>query len=105
MAISALFIGADMDVFYSGASVASTGAYLNAGTCTYVLTDSAGATVGTGTLAYVAASNGDYAGTIESTVTALLDEDEQCELTITFVQSGYNDSRVIPMRAAYRTAA
>jgi hypothetical protein len=105
MAISALFIGADMNVSYSGASIASTGAYLNSGTCTYVLRDEDGATVGTGTLPYVAASDGEYAGVIQSTVTATLDEDAAYTLTITFVSGSYNDERDIPLRAAYRRAS
>ncbi len=103
-ALDPLFIGSDMDVGYTGARAARTGAYLNSGTCTYELVqDSDGSVVGTGALTYVAASNGDYYGTIESTVTALLDVDGAYTLTITFVEVGYNDERVERLRAAYRT--
>ncbi len=104
MAISSLFIGSDLDVAYSGASIASTGAYLNSGTCTWVLKDGAGTTVGSGTLTYVGASNGNYAGTIESTVTSTLEENGLYTLTITFVQTSYNDERDIAMYASYRGA-
>lgn len=103
--ISALYIGADMNVAYSGASIASTGAYLNAGTCTWTLKDSDGLTVGNGSLAYVAASNGNYLGVIESTVTGTLTADAPYTLYVVFAQSTYDDKRIIPLRAANRTAA
>jgi hypothetical protein len=105
VAIDPLFIGADMNVYYDGASVASTGSYLNAGTCTYALKNAAGTSVGTGTLSYVASSNGNYRGTIESTVTANLSEDAEYFLEITFAETPYNDFRRIAMRAAYRTTS
>jgi hypothetical protein len=105
VAISALIIGADMDVGYTGASNARSGAYFNAGTCTYALKSATGTSLGTGTLSYVAASDGDYYGTIESTVTAALTEDTPYFLEITFASgTGYEDFRRIPLRAAYRTA-
>lgn len=103
MAISPLYIGADLDLDYSDARVASTDAPLNTGTCTWTLKDADGLTVGSGTLAYVAASSGDYAGVMQSTVTGALEVDAPYTLTILFSQGSYQDARVIPMRAAYRT--
>ena len=103
-----LYIGEDMNVTWDAASVtvAGTTTYLNSATVTYSITDAAGTAVSgaTGTLSYVAASSGDYEGTIESTVltasnftvgrTYLLD--------ITLVQSGYNGFRRLECRAAIR---
>lgn len=105
MAITALYVGADMDIGYSGAVPAAGGSYLTSGTCTWVLKNSAGATVASGSLSYVAASNGNYLGVMESTVTSTLTADDPYTLTITFVQGSYNDERVIPLRAAYRQAS
>ena len=103
-----LYIGEDLTVTWTGASVTVNGttSYLNSATVTYAITDAAGTAVsgGTGTLSYIAASNGNYEGTIESTVltasnftvgrTYLLD--------ITLVQSGYNGFRRLECRAAIR---
>ncbi len=99
-----IYINCDMDVGYSGANLESTGAYLNAGTCTYALKTNAGVLVpgGTGTLDYVAASNGNYLGTIDSTITALLSEGSTYRLEITFVQANANDFRRDYYQAAYR---
>ena len=101
--ISPLFIGADIDVLYSGASIASSGEYLNNGTCTYVLTDDETQTVvSSGTVPYTTESDGDYAGVIQSTVTSTVEQDAAYTLTITFVSSDavYNDERDIPLRGA-----
>ncbi len=102
MAIDPLWIGVDFDLGYTAATAALTGEPLNSGTCTYVLKDSAGETVGSGALAYVAASDGDYYGTIESAVTTTLEDGAEYVLTINFVQGGYNDRRVLNLFAAYR---
>ncbi len=98
---STLWIAADHDVFYSDARNAA-GAYLNSGTCTWELLDSASASVATGTLSYVAASDGDYEGTIPSTVTDDLTEDSLYYLEITFQDGAYDDFRRLQLRAAYR---
>lgn len=103
--LTLIYIGADMDVTYSGARIASTDAYLNTGTCTYALKTSSGAAVsgGTGTLSYVASSDGDYAGVIDTIVTAALTEGSNYLLDITFVDGAYNDFRRIRLRAVYRS--
>jgi hypothetical protein len=83
------------------------GQALNTGTCTWTLTDSAGNQIagGTGTLPFVAGSNGDYSGPIESTVTSLLTPLAVYYLTVTFNQGGYDDKRRIRCTAAYRQEA
>lgn len=102
--MSAIYIGCDHDVSYAGASKASDGSYLNSGTCTYTLKKAQdGTTVGSGTLTYVTASDGDYTGTIESTVTSSLVAGVKYNLDVTFVKAGYNDMRREVLTAAYRT--
>lgn len=99
---SALYIGADMDVEYTGAQDRE-GTFLNSGTCTWQLFTAAGVSVATGTLTYDTGSDGDYYGVIESTVTAGLTADAPYYVIITFVQGAYNDSRKLNSRAAYRS--
>ena len=97
-----IYIGSDHDVTYEGAY--GGGGYLNSATVTFALKDSAGTTVsgGTGTLSYVAASSGNYAGVIQSSVTSLLTNRANYTLEITFVQSAFDDFRRLPLRACYR---
>jgi hypothetical protein len=102
MAIEPLYVGCDMDLAYLGARAALDNTYLNSGTCTYDITDQTGTSIGTGTLTYDAGSSGNYRGVIESTVTDTVTEDAYYTLTITFVQGGYNDERVINLIGAYR---
>ena len=73
--------GCDNDVTFDGALNSSTGSYLNSATCTFSLYESvadsevngAAVTGATGiAMAYVAASNGDYAGVLQSTVALVL---------------------------------
>lgn len=75
MARATIPIGGDFDLYATGASIRATAAYLNAATVTYTLYEADATTAvsgGTGTLTYVAASNGNYLGRVESTVTATL---------------------------------
>jgi hypothetical protein len=74
--------GCDNDVTFDGALNASTGNYLNAATCTFTLYESIagseenGAAVTAATaisMAYVAASSGDYSGVLQSTVSLTRD--------------------------------
>lgn len=103
--ISALYVGAAMDMNYSGAEFAATGVLINNGTCTWSLADASAVVVGSGTLAYVALSDGNYYGQIPSSVTSLLTVDAPYTLTITFSVSGIeDDERVFALRAAYRMA-
>ncbi len=84
-----LGIGSDMDIGLTGVRASATGTYLNSGSATWELFDADGDSAGTGAMAYVAASDGDYAGTIESTVTNDLEENAFYALVYTFSQGGY----------------
>lgn len=95
-----LGIGCDETVTWTGASAG--GSYLNSATVTYSLKTATGTTLGTGTLSYTAASSGDYAGTIESTVTALLSEGVVYYVEYTLVSGSYNDFRRREFVARYR---
>ena len=103
-----LYLNEDMNVTWDAASVtvAGTTTYLNSATVTYSITDAAGTAVsgGTGTLSYVAASSGDYEGTIESSVltSSNFTEGRTYLIDITLSQSGYNGFRRLVCRAAYR---
>lgn len=87
-----------------GAKDDLAGTYLNAAVVTWALKDAAGVLVtgGTGTLAYVAASNGNYLGVIQSTVTALLTVGQTYYLETTLVQGDFNAFRRLPFQARYR---
>lgn len=102
MAVTPIYIAADHAVTYESAYAG--GSYLNSGTCTFVLKDADGATVAStsGAASYVAASNGNYAGVIESTALGSLTVGALYYLEITFAQSSYNDFRRIPLKAQYR---
>jgi hypothetical protein len=80
------------------------GGYLNSATVTYALVTEDGTAVsgGTGSFSYVAASNGNYTASIESTVTTLLTPGTTAYLNVTISESGYNDFRRIRCPVAYR---
>lgn len=99
-----LGIGCDENLKYSGAQDAESAAYLNTGTCTYTLQTQATPPVvlDSGTLSYVAASNGEYLGIIDAAVTALLTAGAFYDIIITFSQGNYNDKRKIAYMAQNR---
>lgn len=101
-ALSPLYIGSDLDLKLTGMSAAGTGAYFNSATAGWSLADLNGTSVGSGTLDYVAASNGNYAGVIGSDVTSTLNDGDEYVLTITFTEGDYDDERVFNLFAAYR---
>ncbi len=98
-----ILIGCTIVVEYTGAQDAVTGAYLNSGTVTYSLQTVSGTVVASGSLAYEAASDGDYRGTIAAATTAGLTAGVRYILVLTFAQSSYGDVRRIGVDAAYRT--
>lgn len=100
-----LFISSDMTWTLPGVKNAVSGAFLNAGTCTYILKKSDGTTVtgGTGSLSYVSGSDGDYRGTIESTVTTLLKNGDPYWLEVTFAEGGLDRFWRLPCVAQYDT--
>lgn len=103
--MSIIYISSDHTVTLTGLS--GGGSYLNAATVTYALKDLAGTTVsgGTGTLSYTAASNGNYTGIIDATVTALLTDGGMYYVHATIVEGGYNDFRKLMLIAKYRDAS
>lgn len=105
-----LFIGCDNVLKYSGAhdadvTPASQSDYLNALTVTYVVNDSNGTQITTGTLSYVSSSNGNYKGTIDGAVTAALTVGALYTIIITATGGGYDDERFLDETAARRGAA
>lgn len=100
MSVDRIYIGCDMEAPYEGAT--ADGAYLNAATVTWELFTAAGVSVGNGTCAYVASSNGNYLGVIESTVTATLTPGRKYRLVYTLVSGSVNDARRLDCVAAYR---
>ncbi len=94
-------LNSDKTLELSGARDAATGSFLNAATVTYGLYTSAGVLVpsGTGTLTYVAASDGNYRGVIESTVTSTLTTGQAYYALITLVQSAYDFQTRIDFQA------
>lgn len=102
--IGALYIASDMDVTLTGASVAATGAFLNAGTVTFSLLSAgirqvSGRLVASGSetvlsgptaMAYIAASDGNYRGVMPSTVTALLTDRTYYYVDIVYTDGNYD---------------
>jgi hypothetical protein len=73
MALEVLAINSDNLIRLDGLTNASSGAYINNATVTYALLDNTGATVTSGSLSSVAASNGRYEGTVIYTTRLTLD--------------------------------
>ena len=95
-----LWVGSDKSVLLSG--LTGNGDYLNAAAVTWTLTTSAGVTVATGSLAYTAASDGDYAGVIEDAVTSTLTAGQRYYLRVDISQGDFQDARKLEVWAAYR---
>lgn len=93
-------VGSDFDLTLTGVRDAATGDYLNNGTAPYTLYDSSDQAVsgGTGSLSYVAASDGNYRGVVESTQVTLLAGRRYYAL-VPFVESGYNQTFRIDITA------
>lgn len=96
-------IGADFDLWYEGAQLRAGGPYLNAGACTWALR-AAGSSTGlaTGSLAYTAASNGNYLGYIPAATTAGLTADADYDVVLTFTSGGITDARTLTFKARKR---
>lgn len=85
-------IASDATVLASSVKDATTNTYLNTATVTYELTTSSGTSIDTGILSYVAASNGNYSGVIDASVTALLLNQRTYLLNVVIVQDNYKDT-------------
>ncbi len=60
-----LYLNEDALIRWDRARLASDSSYVNAGTCTWVLKDGGGATVTSGSLAYVSGTHGRWQGAID----------------------------------------
>jgi hypothetical protein len=87
-----VIIGDDFTLRINGARDpdAAAGVYLTTATVTYTLYTAAGVSVTTGSLPYVAASNGNYRGVIESTVTSTLTSGGLYYIIFVLVQGNYD---------------
>lgn len=102
MSLEVLAIGSDNLVRLDGLTNASSGAYVNNATVTYVLKDNTGATlIGSTTMAYVAASNGRYEGTVPYTTALTLNAFYTLEITAT--GAGFTLFRRLSCIAKYRS--
>jgi hypothetical protein len=106
MDVETIYIAEDHNAKWDGARDEESGNPLNAATIAFDLTDTAGTSLGTGTLAYVGGSAGDYLGVVQSTITATLVENTVANpyyyLELTLTQGGYNAFRRLPCTARYR---
>lgn len=96
----ALFISDDRSISWLGAYAA--GAYLNSATVTWTLYDASLTEVATGDCTYQASSNGNYVGTIESTVTSGLTENATYFVDLALSSGSYNGYRRLVCKAQYR---
>ena len=96
-------IGNDELVWWKGAINEQSGNYLNSATVTASLYTSAGVLVPSSavTLAYVAASNGNYNGILESAVTATLTDGAYYTWKADLVQGGIVGHREWDVMARY----
>jgi hypothetical protein len=78
-----LRIGEDNTFTWSGAVHTSTGLYVNSGTGSWELKSASNLSLKTGTLSYVAASNGDWRGTLDKVDAAGLTEGGRYYLELT----------------------
>lgn len=104
-----LYINEDSRVKVTGlhyVTDAGVTTYLNAATITYALKTAAGVTVvgGTGTLSYVAASDGNYTAVIDKAVTVLLTENRKYVLWVPIAEGGRDGYRRLELYAKYRGA-
>lgn len=97
-----LYIKEDMTVKLTGFKKKSDGTPLNNATITAKVVDKSGNQVFTFSMAYVASSSGDYEGTIESTSTELLTENQIYYIEITASESPYDTFRRVRAKAVYR---
>ncbi len=105
-----LYLQSDNNFKITGLSDADAGTYLNTAAVTYVIMNEAGATVtgGTGVMAYVAGSNGNYLAVVDKTVMVLdsavpFTLGGQFFIEVTMVQGNYDKFWRIPATVTYQT--
>lgn len=94
-----IFIGEPRDVSLTGLKRRSTDTYKNDATITWALKELDGTSIATGSLSYVAASDGDYLGVIPANVTD--DLEEGVEYIVEWFGADITDRRLTPV-AEYR---
>ena len=110
-----LFLNEDFRISLTGLSYttdAGATTYLNAATVTYALKDATGTAVSvsstpvTGTLSYIAASDGNYSATHDKAATSpsVLTEGAKYYLEVTIAEGGRDGFRRLELRAEYRGA-
>ncbi|MGH8626450.1 MAG: hypothetical protein ACREYC_14670 [Gammaproteobacteria bacterium] len=86
MAVDVIYLANDNLLELQGLTNAASGAYVNDATVTATVVDKNGANVAGGswplTLAYVAASNGKYRGTLQETLTLTEGQDYTAKVTV-----------------------
>lgn len=101
--LEVISIGSDNIVRLDGLTNSSSGAYINSATVTYTLKDSTGAAVlSNQAMAYVAASNGRYEGTIPNGTTVTMAQNAQYSIEITATSGGSVLFRKLSCIAKYR---
>jgi hypothetical protein len=91
-----LNVNADTNLRWTGMALEDSGAPVNNATVTFALKDKTGATVATGSLAYVASSSGDYLGVLPSTTPLTLKQTYWLYLTAVSGQAdGYRECECI----------
>lgn len=97
-----LYVSSDTPIRWDAMTLGEGGAFVNDATVTWALKDAAGAAVSgaTGTMSYVALSNGRYDGVLESTVTLIVGATYYLEVTA--VSGGANGFRRVECVAQYQ---
>lgn len=97
------FINSDNLVQITGLKNVATDAFLNSATVTAQVKDAAGTNVGGAiTFVYVAASDGDYNGSIPNATALLLTDGDPYTLEITIIDSGLKSFIKVVRTAKYK---
>ena len=89
--------GNDTNIIVRGMTDALTGAYINTATISAELFDASDVSLGTVSLTYVSASNGDYRGVLSATIATSLTAGQGYKLVVT--STSHNSRRVYAARA------
>jgi hypothetical protein len=100
--VNKIYIGSDHDVELLGVKSRAGGGFINSATAVWVLSDGEdGSTISTGTIPYVASSDGDYRGVIDRSVTLGLVEGEIYYVTAVLSGGGNDLQKRSKLLAAY----
>jgi hypothetical protein len=100
-----IFIGVAHRETVTGFRNVDTGAYINDAVVSWSVMDAAGTplTSATGTMSYVAASNGNYTAVVPASVTSQMTQHAEYLLVLVFVVGGVQvDQRTVTLTAARR---